>query len=202
MARTYRRDARGRFAGGGFSGQSGGRGARLKASGTRQGGGAKMKGAKQGGTVSKPRGLKPGSIKSKPLGWAQGKQARADRIDGAKERQREAKFLRSLDKPTRKAIKLASKSRYNVLGQKQRIAINEGATTLRSNFGKRKQSMSQGQLKAIARSVQHSGRKLQISLAEPTVGRRLRRMGDERRAPRSTKRMAPLRSAPLVPARR
>jgi hypothetical protein len=47
MARKYRRDARGRFAGGGYSGQSGGRGARLKASGTRQGGGAKVKTAKR-----------------------------------------------------------------------------------------------------------------------------------------------------------
>lgn len=59
MARKYRRDARGRFAGGGFSGQSGGRGARLKASGTRQGGGAKMTAARVGGTLAKPRGLKP-----------------------------------------------------------------------------------------------------------------------------------------------
>ena len=53
MARTYRRDARGRFAGGGFSGQSGGRGARLKAKGSRDGGGAKMKGERVGGTVSR-----------------------------------------------------------------------------------------------------------------------------------------------------
>jgi hypothetical protein len=47
MARTYRRDARGRFAGGGFSGQSGGRGARLKAKGARAGGGAKVSAAKR-----------------------------------------------------------------------------------------------------------------------------------------------------------
>jgi len=47
MARTYRRDARGRFAGGGFSGQSGGRGARLKAKGSRDGGGAKTKAARR-----------------------------------------------------------------------------------------------------------------------------------------------------------
>ena len=48
MARTYRRDARGRFAGGGFSGQSGGRGARLKGGGAkRSGGGAIAKGTKR-----------------------------------------------------------------------------------------------------------------------------------------------------------
>jgi hypothetical protein len=59
VARTYRRDARGRFASGGYSGQSGGRGARLKAKGSRDGGGAKMTAARTGGTVSKPKGLKP-----------------------------------------------------------------------------------------------------------------------------------------------
>ena len=59
MARSYRRDARGRFAGGGYSGQTGGRGARLMAKGQRAGGGVKMKAARVGGTVSKPRGLKP-----------------------------------------------------------------------------------------------------------------------------------------------
>ena len=47
MARTYKRDARGRFAGGGYSGQSSGRGARLKAKGTRAGGGAKVNAAKR-----------------------------------------------------------------------------------------------------------------------------------------------------------
>ncbi len=55
MARTYRRDARGRFTSGGGSGQTGGRGARLKGGGAkRAGGGAKMTVAKAGGTVAKP----------------------------------------------------------------------------------------------------------------------------------------------------
>ena len=66
MARKYRRDARGRFAGGGYSGQTGGRGARLKSGGAKRvGGGVKAKAARAGGTVSKPRGLKPGAIKPK-----------------------------------------------------------------------------------------------------------------------------------------
>ena len=65
MARTYRRDARGRFASGGYSGQSGGRGARLTATGLRKGGGAKVTAARHGGTVAKPRELKPGAIKPK-----------------------------------------------------------------------------------------------------------------------------------------
>lgn len=48
MARTYKRDARGRFAGGGYSGQTGGRGARLKSAGSkRAGGGAKAKAVKR-----------------------------------------------------------------------------------------------------------------------------------------------------------
>ena len=71
MARTYRRDARGRFAGGGFSGQSGGRGARLKGGGkTRDGGGAKMKGARTGGTVAKSRSLKPQKNIRKELAYS------------------------------------------------------------------------------------------------------------------------------------
>lgn len=60
MARTYRRDARGRFAGGGYSGQSGGRGARLKGGGaTRAGGGAKMKAARVSGTLKGRKSLVP-----------------------------------------------------------------------------------------------------------------------------------------------
>jgi hypothetical protein len=47
VARSYRRDANGRFAGGGYSGQTGGRGARLKAKSTRAGGGAKVSAAKR-----------------------------------------------------------------------------------------------------------------------------------------------------------
>lgn len=66
MARTYRRDARGRFASGGYSGQTGGRGARLMAKNVRQGGGARMQAAGPKGTIGKPRGLKPGAIKPKP----------------------------------------------------------------------------------------------------------------------------------------
>lgn len=65
MARSYKRDARGRFAGGGYSGQTGGRGARLTAKGRRAGGGAKMTAARPGGTIGKPRGLKPGAVKVK-----------------------------------------------------------------------------------------------------------------------------------------
>ena len=66
MARSYRRDARGRFAGGGYSGQTGGRGARLKGGGgKRAGGGAKAQSGRVSGTVSKPRGLKPGAVKPK-----------------------------------------------------------------------------------------------------------------------------------------
>lgn len=65
MARRYNRDARGRFAAKGYSGQSGGRGARLTSKGQRVGGGAKIKASSPVGTVGKPRGLKPNSIKPK-----------------------------------------------------------------------------------------------------------------------------------------
>lgn len=65
MGRRYVRDARGRFASSGYSGQTGGRGARLKAKTQRAGGGAKIKAAGPADTVGKPRGLKPNSIKPK-----------------------------------------------------------------------------------------------------------------------------------------
>lgn len=57
MARKYRRDARGRFASGGYQGQTGGRGARLKSGGNvRKGGGAKVRAAAapmRAGTIAK-----------------------------------------------------------------------------------------------------------------------------------------------------
>jgi hypothetical protein len=69
VARRYVRDARGRFAGKGFSGQTTGKGARLMSPGkTRSGGGSKITLSKRGGTVSKPQGLKPQpSVRSKPM---------------------------------------------------------------------------------------------------------------------------------------
>lgn len=68
MARRYVRDAKGRFAPKGYSGQTGGLGARLKSGkgNVRSGGGAKIKTAAPKGTIGKPRGLKPGTIKPKP----------------------------------------------------------------------------------------------------------------------------------------
>jgi hypothetical protein len=59
VGRKYVRDARGRFAGSGYTGQTSGKGARLMASGTRKGGGSKITLQKRGGTVAKSRGLKP-----------------------------------------------------------------------------------------------------------------------------------------------
>jgi hypothetical protein len=60
MARTYHRDRLGRFASKGFSGQSGGRGARLMSPGReRVGGGARMRTAAPGGTIGKRRGVQP-----------------------------------------------------------------------------------------------------------------------------------------------
>jgi hypothetical protein len=58
MARTYHRDRLGRFAAKGFSGQTGGQGARLMSPGrNRQGGGARIRRAAPVGTIGKPRNL-------------------------------------------------------------------------------------------------------------------------------------------------
>jgi len=291
VGRKYVRDARGRFAGSGYTGQTSGKGARLMASGTRKGGGSKITLQKRGGTVSKPQGLKPGSIKPKSsigsigaklaardqargrgdgaavnlkLSGTRGKrldaeisrnvkaqkvasrtadkarnkqfkseqsrakklrdvhvpgiakakgistaqvesalraqtpgvqikalknwvkqnrtkrnlqsaQARKDRSEFAKDRKQEASFLKTLPKGARRAVYLASKTRGNVVGAKERMAINEGATMLRSDSRKRKKSLSPGQAKAVASSIQHSGRKLRVRVAEPRVGGRLKR---------------------------
>lgn len=63
MARRYVRDARGRFASKGYSGQTSGAGARLTATGSRAGGGSKARlSARPAGTISKnKRSAKPQS---------------------------------------------------------------------------------------------------------------------------------------------
>lgn len=71
MARQYRRDARGRFAGGGYQGQTGGRGSRLGAPGrTRSGGGVKMKAAGPAGTISGRNRARAGVVKPASAGPA------------------------------------------------------------------------------------------------------------------------------------
>lgn len=75
------RDAKGRFASKGYVGQTGGRGARLKAAGKkREGGGAKVKvtTAPTKGTI-KPKSR---SVVTKPAGQLKPKKARIDRIKG------------------------------------------------------------------------------------------------------------------------
>lgn len=82
MARTYRRDARGRFAGAGYSGQTSGRGTRLKAGGNvRAGGGTRIKAAGPRGTVRKSAGLRPGAIKPKRKAAKTGPSSRDVRVD-------------------------------------------------------------------------------------------------------------------------
>lgn len=78
MARTYRRDARGRFAGAGYSGQTSGRGARLKAGGkSRAGGGTRMKSAQVRGTITRPANFRLGAAKPKPVAEPAKKSGRA-----------------------------------------------------------------------------------------------------------------------------
>jgi hypothetical protein len=72
MARRYVRDAKGRFAPKGYSGQTGGRGARLKGGkgNVRSGGGAKIKTAAPKGTIGKSKDLKPQSSQKLKAGLA------------------------------------------------------------------------------------------------------------------------------------
>lgn len=127
---------------------------------------ARLKGA--GGKVRRPIG---GGAK-KPVGWMQSPAARADRLALGKDRSREAAFLRSLPKETRKANRLASKTRNQSFGQKHKVAISEGMTALRSNFGKRK-GMAPGAVESINKAIQFSGKKIRVAMAVPVPGRRL-----------------------------
>ena len=190
--RRYARDSRGRFASVGATA----RGGRIaKASGKRATVTAKATGGGKG-AISKPRGLKPGAIKpkaqltpkQKPVGWAQNQKARADRVEFAGERKREAAFMKSLSKPTRKAINLANKSRNRSVGAKAANGVNEGATLLRANFGKRRSTISPNRAAGLSAAIQYSGRRLKIALAEATVGRRLTPKGDERKRARTMRR--------------
>lgn len=205
--RTYTRDSNGRFASSGSTGRqrpasrpaprgrnrltrdnSGritgtGDGATARGGRLRTGAGnlratqtARLKG--QGGKVRRPMG----GGGAKPVGWMQSSAARGDRLALGKERSREAAFLRSLPKETRRANRLASKTRNQVLGQRYRSAVDEGMTTLRSNFGKRK-GLAPGAADSINKAIQTSGRKMRAALADPRPGRRLAksRIGKERK---------------------
>jgi hypothetical protein len=79
MARKYRRDNKGRFAGGG--GGATARGGRLKtaAGNKRKTQMMKAGGAKAAGTIGKPKGLKPGAIKAKSQ-VSSARQAATDRL--------------------------------------------------------------------------------------------------------------------------
>lgn len=85
MARRYTRDARGRFASGGFSGQTGGRGARLMSGGrSRAGGGARIQAAPTGGTFRRGQAKPAGGTTSRPTETtaARAGQARGPRLQG------------------------------------------------------------------------------------------------------------------------
>lgn len=197
VARTYKRDSRGRFAGGGGSSSSrpparqvsrganrltrdnagritsvGGNGATARGGRLRTAAGnlRATQTARLKGGAGRLRG---GAAAPKPKGWAQSPAARADRAGLAKERQREARFLKSLPKGARKAIRLAAKNSNQFVGSSQRIAINQAATMLRSQFGKRKK-MSPGAAQSVFRSMEYSARRMQAALAMPKRGKRLR----------------------------
>jgi hypothetical protein len=109
MARSYKRDARGRFAGGGYSGQTGGRGARLTAKGERKGGGAKMTAGRVGGTIGKPKGLKPGTAKVKARAGGTATVNRTRAQAAAAQRQRTSRLKR----PTASTLPQATAPKMN-----------------------------------------------------------------------------------------
>jgi hypothetical protein len=124
MARSYRRDARGRFAGAGYSGQTGGRGARLKASGTRAGGGAKITAGRVGGTIGKPRGLKPANSGSIEPGTR--KIYRTKSQAATAQQQRTRRFLRGTAWKTGE-YKSATGTAARPLYKKSTAAVQQGS---------------------------------------------------------------------------
>jgi len=196
-SRTYTRDSNGRFATSGSTGRqrpasrpaprgrnrltrdnSGritgtGDGATARGGRLRTGAGnlratqtARLKG--QGGKVRRPMG----GVGAKPVGWMQSPAARGDRLALGKERSREAAFLRSLPKETRRINRLATKTRNQNLGHRYRGSVFEGMTTLRANFGKRK-GLSPNAVESINKAIRYSGQKMKAELAFPVPGRRL-----------------------------
>lgn len=111
--RRYVRDAKGRFASKGFSGQTGGRGARLKAAGKkREGGGEKVKvsGAKSSGIIRRSN-KKTAAAKSPQVSSA--RQAATDRL--------------KIKTQTRRAIR-ADRASVITPGQRSRLETGKGAT--------------------------------------------------------------------------
>jgi len=107
----------------------------------------------------------------------QSPEARKERVDFAKDRAKEAKFLKSLPKETRRAERIAKRSETDALasggrGASARQGIREGMTILRANFNKRK-GLSPGQVASMNKSIQYSAKKLGVVLANPKPGRRL-----------------------------
>ena len=78
MARTYKRDARGRFASGSYQGQTSGRGSRLRSPGKAQSKGRTTKAAGPAGTISKGKRRPPKPTNNiRPLGRRNARQAPA-----------------------------------------------------------------------------------------------------------------------------
>ena len=117
MARSYRRDARGRFAGGGYSGQTGGRGARLK------GGGAKRAGGGAAGKAAK---------RATPSGAIRGTDVRQARISNAISKNIERRNKAGLNPPTaakeNQAARIARAERTVAVRAGKPQGLNPGGT--------------------------------------------------------------------------
>jgi hypothetical protein len=131
------------------------------------------------------------------VGRLQSKEARKDRVTQAKDRKKQANQLKSLPKPVRRAIqsqKIAQRDGYAGagksmikagLGKKSATAymsdIQSGTLMLRSDFGKRKGKLSEGQRQAIYNTMIRSGNVLKGRQRTTEVGARIKGMGGARK---------------------
>lgn len=168
MARRYTRDARGRFASGGFSGQTGGRGARLMSGGrSRAGGGATIKAAPTGGRL-------PGVVPKTPSG---GRAAAATR--------RKNYLGRTSQRPDPvKVREQASKPRSEPLTTGGGTLAARGS--LKRSRAKLRENDTPSQRGAVTRASRYTGmaiKRERASLGQSVQGRFVRGKGRSATAP-------------------
>ena len=132
-----------------------------------------------------------------PVGHLQTAEARRDRATQVKDRQKQAKALLSLPKPVRQAIqvaRIAQREGYAGAGKSMAKAglgkkpstyamndIASGRMMLRTDYGKRKGKLTEGQRQSIYKTMVRSGNTLKGRQRIRAVGARVRGMGGARR---------------------
>jgi len=221
MARRYTRDARGRFASGGFSGQTGGRGARLMAKGTRAGGGARIKAAPPAGSFRRGQvkpPAKPAETTASRAGLARGPRLQGvtrARLSGrkmsegaglrGKRRQERQQRMAEMGRYMARQGQSPSPADVRALARKPRsepLTTGGGTLAARSSLrrsrAKLRQSDTPSQRGAVTRASRYTGmaiKRERVSLGQSVQGRFQRGKG---RKAGPANNVRPTGSRPLV----